>query len=180
MGIRASSSAKGLGLATIFFRSRLVTIAPRIRDKAAAQPVFLVFGITRRTTAQRIQNHPPFPRNVTDFINGVSISDLKCCWIWRRISPSSCCIDCKIFIYILLIRRISQSALPAAHSPVAARQFIWSDQHSPLSLFFITLFSADSAAFFYISASVTVCFTFYILYCIFLDLLITKAKYFIN
>ncbi len=95
---------------------------------------FLVFGTARRTTAQRIQNHPPFPRNVTDFINGVSISVLKYRWIRRRISPSSCCIDCKIFIYLLLIETLPQSALPSVHSH-SCRQFTWSDQLSPLSLF---------------------------------------------
>ena len=35
-GIRASISAKGLGLATMFLRSRFVTITPKIRDKTAA------------------------------------------------------------------------------------------------------------------------------------------------
>lgn len=119
-GIRASISAKGLGLATMFFRSRLVTITPKIRDRTAAYPVFRVFGMTRRTTAQRIQNHPPFPRNVTNFINGVSRSILKCFWIWRRISPSRCCIDCKMFICISLLTQ---------HSPLP---FLFSDRQSNL------------------------------------------------
>lgn len=141
---------------------------------------FLVFGTARRTTAQRIQNHPPFPRNVTDFINGVSISVLKYRWIRRRISPSSCCIDCKIFIYLLLIRRyrnllcqlfIAMQLLGSLPGQISFLLFLY---------FSFLYFSTDRAVFFYISASAAVWFTYYLLYCIFLDFLITKAKYFIN
>lgn len=119
-------------------------------------------------------------RNVTDFINGVSISVLKYRWIRRRISPSSCCIDCKIFIYLLLIRRYRNLlcqlfiAMQLPGSLPGQISFL-------LFLYFSFLyFSADRASFFYISASAAVWFTYYLLYCIFLDFLITKAKYFIN
>ena len=93
-------------------RSTLVTRAPNIIDKDAAHPTFLVFGLTRRITAHRIQNQPPFPRNVIIFITGVRISDRRYCWIRSRSSSSRFCIECKILIYTLLL-----------------------NQHSPLPLF---------------------------------------------
>ncbi len=82
------------------FEKQIGNDRPEDQGQSCRIACFSCLWNSRRTTAQRIQNHPPFPRNVTDFINGVSISVLKYRWIRRRISPSSCCIDCKIFICI--------------------------------------------------------------------------------
>lgn len=85
-------------------------------------PTFLVFGLTRRITAHRIQNQPPFPRNVIIFITGVRISDRRYCWIRSRSSSSRFCIECKILIYTLLLNQ---------HSPLPLFIFLQTIQMIP-------------------------------------------------
>ena len=61
---------------------------------------------------------------------------------------------------------LPQSALPAVHSHAAARQFTWSDQLSPLSLFFISLFFSRQSSFllYFCICSCLICLLSIILY----------------
>ena len=56
---------------------------------AAAAPAFLVFFMISRTTARRIQNHPPSPRNVMALQNPFIHSFRICSWIYKRIEISA-------------------------------------------------------------------------------------------